>query len=153
MGIFEPNNHTLYRRLGAGAVQNYGLYGPGHPSDFASQIAQLTEALEAAGVETAPGHRQSGRQGRPGGRTTHMAAGRVTRFALATGHRVAQGGSMTTTQTLRPGDTNAFEVAVVNEAGRSCRKAFRSAEARTAFLDRDDNRVSEVLAFLVPAQS
>lgn len=38
----------------SGAVQSYGWYGPGHPHDFADQIATLIAALEAAGVETQP---------------------------------------------------------------------------------------------------
>lgn len=38
----------------SGAVQSYGWYGPGHPSDFAAQIEALSEALAAVGIEAAP---------------------------------------------------------------------------------------------------
>lgn len=38
----------------ADAVVGYGWYGPTHPSDFLGFAKRMVEALEAAGVETAP---------------------------------------------------------------------------------------------------
>lgn len=53
----------------SGRVKDYCLYGPGHPSDFAGQIRALAEALEAAGVETAPVIERAKKQARRDGFT------------------------------------------------------------------------------------
>lgn len=36
------------------AIKDFGWYGPTHPNDFAAAIPVLIEALEAAGIDTAP---------------------------------------------------------------------------------------------------
>lgn len=54
VGYSTLNTKISAQRALSEAVQSYGWYGPTHPSDFASQIKTLVEALEAADIDTAP---------------------------------------------------------------------------------------------------
>lgn len=54
VGGYVIKTKVAAQRELSGRVKDYAWYGPTHPSDFAAQIEALVEALEAAGIETAP---------------------------------------------------------------------------------------------------
>lgn len=58
-GVTETRYETIATKVAASralsaAIKDFGWYGPTHPNRFAEKVPMLVEALEAAGIDTAP---------------------------------------------------------------------------------------------------